>query len=195
MPLSFFALTSRGIVSCVFVLSVSSGRTWELPVSGNGVLKLPLPQTWKELGRTTPADLPPTLHMGRSANPRGEVEVTVLWNPKASSQVLTADQIRELTLKGQASVLASAAEKDLPLVPIKGTSGSGFYYSATDKTYTRPATGPVAGEFPIITHGELGLGSCIVSFTIYSDEKNDACVQEALAALKSCTIVPTGPKK
>lgn len=194
MPVHSHRVSFATVMACAFALSASIGQATELPIPGKGLFKLDLPPSWKELGRTTSKDLPPTLHLVRSIKARGELEVTVFWDPKGPSKVIPEELIRRLAQKAQAPILESAVEKELPLIPIKGSGGTGFYFSATDRQYTVPATGPVAGEFPIITHGELGLGAFILSFTIYSDQKNDASVQEALAALQHGTIVPVPQK-
>lgn len=45
---------------------------------------------------------------------------------------------------------------------------------------------------PRFKYGELGLGTVVVSFTIFSDGKDDVAVQEALAAIRGATLAGTG---
>lgn len=169
-----------------------------LPVPGHGEVHLVLPATWKEVRRELPVGRPPSMAVDRMGMARGSLELTVIWDPKGDPGFARPGNVRSLTLKGQVAVRGQSVEKDFPLLPILGTAGQGFYYVATDQTYKLPASGvPVAGEYPILTHGELGLGTVVVSFTIFSDGKDDAAVKEALAALRGAVLVtePRGPSE
>ena len=163
----------------------------DLPVPNRGILRLELPGAWKEEKRTTPEGLPPTIEMLRSANPRGSLQVTVMWSPKDDPEFAREKNLRELALAGQKVILPTIVEQELPLQPIQGAKGIGFYYSATDKNY-KPTNGALdPNDMPILTHGELGAGSFVLSFTILSDAKDDVAVNEALVAMRNAVINPT----
>jgi hypothetical protein len=178
-------------LTALIALAPSSGKP--LPVPGRGDFTLSLPVVWKETGRQTPGLDFPSVAFERSGTTRGSLEITLVWSPKNDPAFTQPESIRALAIAGQSAVRANAVEKEFLLRPIQGRAGQGFYYVATDRTYKLPASGvPVAGEYPILTHGELGLGTVVVSFTIFSDGKDDAAVQEALAAIRGATLAGTG---
>ncbi|MDP2876388.1 MAG: hypothetical protein Q8O00_09410 [Holophaga sp.] len=191
-----FASTLRTfLLVCAIALPTSVCRSADLPVPGKGHFRIALSPPWKVLKRDAPANQPPTIHLERASHPRGELEITVLWDPKGISTTLSEDKLRDWTMKGNVAIVESSVEIDFPLTKFKGSDGTGFHFSATDKTYTRPASGPVPGDYPVITHGVMGLGSLVISFTIFSDQKNDLSVQESLAALKLSRLVPIVKKQ
>jgi len=185
------ALLGRpGILSAC--LSAAAGAQ-DLPVPGYGKISLQIPSPWMELSRQTPAGRPPFLALEHMGNPRGSLEMTVLWSPKKDPAFARENAIRIRLMAGQKLIRNQTMERFLPLQPIQGTAGQGFFYVATDRTYKLPASGVhVPGEYPILTHGELGLGTVVVSFTIFSDAKDDAAVKEALEALRGATLVGEG---
>ena len=170
------------------VLLLLVGDPAPLAVPGRGSLSLHLPAGWKEVSRQTPRELPPSIAFERSGEPRGSLEFSVLWSPKKDPGFTSEANLRRLTLASQAVIHANAIEKGLPLVPLRGTQGQGFYFVATDRTYVKPKGAPVQGEYPVLTQGVLGVRNGVVNFTILSDSKDDVAVREALAALRRATI-------
>lgn len=71
-----------------------------------------------------------------------------------------------------------AVEKTIPIRELKGSSGKGYYFSATDKA-------PKPDEFKYLTQGMLGVGDLAVTFTILTNDGQDAVVKEALSMLSS----------
>jgi hypothetical protein len=177
--------------AAIFSLSAISyclGASFTCPVPNNGNLEIVLPDSWQEIKRSLPINLPPTVHFERKEIIRGEVEITVFWSPKNDPNFTAAESIKKFTKAGQKAIMNTCIEKELPLISINGVNGTGFYYSATDKTYSEPPSGSVRGEFPVITHGELGFGKLLISFTIFSDTKADIATAEVIHALQSCYI-------
>lgn len=174
-------------LSLSFTLSASTPTA--LPVPGHGGLRLELPAQWKETARSTPKGLPPTITFERQGTPRGSLEITVLWTPKPDPTFAQEANIRALTLKGQAQVRDKALEKVLPLLTLQGAQGKGFYYVATDRAY-KATVPPTAGEYPVLTHGEVGVEVCVVSFSLFSDEKDSTATQEGLAAVRGARLIP-----
>ena len=185
--------STRGII----IALVTEGL-WgqDLPIPPRGIYHLVPPPSWKEQNHQTPKDLPPSISLERVGALRGSLELTVIWHPKNDPAFTRPDNIRALVIAGQSAIRANAVEKEFPLQPIQGTAGQGFYYVATDRTYKLPASGiPVPGEYPVLTHGELGLGTVVVSFTIFSDGKDDVAVKEALAAIRGATFSGLGKQR
>jgi len=96
-------------------------------------------------------------------------------------------------MAGQSAFKGETVEQEFPLKPMKGTQGEGFFYDATDKNYGRPQGDPSPGEFPVLTHGELGVDRLMLSFTIMSDAKADASVNEALSSIQKVILRPGAP--
>jgi len=178
------------VVRASLVLVSLAVPTWSqsLPIPDRGALRLVMPPEWKEVQRDTPSNLPPTLSLARTGTQRGSLQVTVFWSPKNEPEFVSLPQIRAFCLRGQTTIKGSTIEQELPLQTLTGNQGAGFFYDATDKDYKAPQGDPLPGEFPILTHGELGLGEFLLSFTIMSDAKQDAAVKEALAALQSAVV-------
>ena len=162
----------------------------ELPIPGRGTFTFALPAGWKEVRRISPKDLPPSIELERSGTLRGSLQMTVLWSPKNALDFTTPERVREICLAGQVALKGGTVEQELPLQPLKGAQGGGFFYEATDKSYQAPAGSRPPGEYPVLTHGELGVGQLIVGFTIMSDAKDDPAVREALAAVRSASLRP-----
>jgi hypothetical protein len=156
----------------------------QFPIADKGILRFALPQTWKEVGRKTPVNLPPTFSFARSGPVRAALELTVVWSAVGDPQFNAPENLRKLTLMGQVALKGGTVEDELPLKPLKGAAGQGFVYSATDKN---SKGGP--GDFPVLTHGELPAGNLVLSFTALSASKDDVAVQEALGALQKATLV------
>lgn len=175
--------TSLGFMGCVPLLLAQG-----LPVPDRGTIVLTLPPAWKETQRKTPTNLPPTFTFERAGSPRGSLLVTLSWSPDAEADFTAPERIRAFCVAGQRAFKDETVEQDFPLKPLTGTQGVGFFYDATDKNYKSPQGNPVPGEFPVLTHGELGMGSLLVSFTVMTDAKGDASVLEALNAIQKATL-------
>ena len=157
-------------------------------VGDKGSLEFALPPVWKEVERSMPALLPPTFSFRRSGPVRGTLQVTVFWSPSDDPAFASQENIRSMSLKGQAALIGGGAVEDqLPLHSLQGAQGQGFMYSAIDKS---PAGGP--DDFPVLTHGELGIGNMVASFTVLSDARDNVAVQEAVAAIRKSRFVPGG---
>jgi hypothetical protein len=176
--------------TALLVVLAQPALAHDLPIPGRGTFTFTLPAEWKEVRRLSPRDLPPTIELERSGSLRGSLQMTVLWSPKNAPDFTSQDKVREICLAGQVSLKGGTMEQDLPLQPLKGAQGSGFFYEATDKTYQAPAGSRPPGEYPVLTHGELGVGQLIVGFTIMSDAKADLAVREALASVQKAILQP-----
>jgi hypothetical protein len=155
-----------------------------LPIADRGLLRFALPPSWKEVGRKTPAHLPPTFSFQRSGPVRAALELTVLWSPRGDPKFTSQDNVRKMAVAGQASFKGGTVEDQLPLKELKGAAGPGFVYAATDKN---PKGG--SGDFPVLTHGELAVGNLVLSFSAFTDSKDNVAVQEAIGALQRATFV------
>jgi hypothetical protein len=177
----------RSLACLLLVASLPPGPATSadhLPIADRGLLRFALPPSWKEVGRKTPAHLPPTFSFQRSGPVRAALELTVLWSPRGDPKFTSQDNVRKMAVAGQASFKGGTVEDQLPLKELKGAAGPGFVYAATDKN---PKGG--SGDFPVLTHGELAVGNLVLSFSAFTDSKDNVAVQEAIGALQRATFV------
>lgn len=180
-------MTAPLLGAALLLLGDPQGTVVPMLVPGHGLFSLQLPARWKEVSRSMPAQVPPSVAFERSGAPRGSLELTVIWDPKGEPGFSGEASLRRLALRAQEAVRANAVERELPLVAMQGLQGRGFRFTATDRTYVA-AGKPTPGEYPILTHGMLAVGNAVVSFTLLSDAKDDAAVKEALAAMHSAAL-------
>ena len=86
--------------------------------------------------------------------------------------------------RGVDSAKTQAVEKELRVVEFQGRSGPGFYFAATDRA-------PKPDEYKLLTQDVVRVGELSVTFTILTNDGQDAVVKQALDALKGATQEPT----
>jgi hypothetical protein len=74
-----------------------------------------------------------------------------------------------------------AVEKSIDVMPLRGESAQGYYYKATVRT-------PEKGGFGHVAQGEVKAANVTVTFTILSNEGEEAAVQQALEMVKSLRV-------
>ena len=121
---------------------------------------------------------------------RGVLEIEVERLPSGLEGEAGSSWLRQRVLAAQSEIRAAAVEKDSPLRPLTGAQGHGWFWVATDKHYRKPPGGPVPGEFPVVTRGDLIAGHRVLSFWIYSDAAEDLATREALDALRRASPRP-----
>ena len=77
-------------------------------------------------------------------------------------------------------IKSQAVEETLKIVELKGSSGRGYYFSATDKA-------PKPGEYKFMTQGILLVGELTVTFTILTNDNQKDTVNDALTMLRTAT--------
>lgn len=167
-------------LAAIVVLAPALGAA-ELQVPGRGALRIALPGAWQEV---PPGDAPvPTRAFQRSGEPGGSLQVSLI---RVQDAGFTAPaSIRAFALKGQGPLKGGTVEAELPLAPLSGALGRGFWYTATDRSWKAGDAG-----WPVLTHGDLGRDGILLSFTILSSAKDDAAVKEALAAVLAAGFPP-----
>ena len=153
-----------------------SARRFMLPDHGHFVIQVP--SEWKEQVSQPPKRLPPTITLGPSIDKSFQFLITTLWPATKDHAPQSSDQIRSAVKHAAQSASAQAVEKELKIVEFQGRSGSGFYFSATDKA-------PRPGEYKFLTQGIVRVGELSVSFTILTNEGQEMIVKQALDALKT----------
>ena len=158
----------------------TSVRRYQLP--DHGSIQLNVPTSWKDELRQPPNRLPPTIVFKPSSGPAFGVLMTPIWPAKEGIPSASAEAIRQQVQQAAEHARSQAVEKTLEVLELKGLSGLGYYFSATDRA-------PKPGEYKYMTQGILKVSGLTVTFTILTNEGQDQVVQEALAMMKTAVHV------
>ena len=147
----------------------------------HGVLLLPVPPTWNQKIQDGQPGKPPTLLFAPEHGSGFAVEVTSLWPTAPDAKLPSLDQIKLAVTKGADEEKPEAAETDIPITELQGTSGSGYYFKVTDRA-------PKPGEFKYMTRGMLRVAESLLAFTILCNDDTQSAIADALAMLKGGRI-------
>lgn len=153
----------------------SSSREFRLPQ--RGALQLDVPRSWKEEIRQPPQDLPPTIVFHPSSGNGFQVLITPIWAVRPGMVMPEREEIRGSVAKAAEDAKAQAVERHIPVVEIRGESGIGYYFSATDRS-------PKPGEFKYLTQGMVRIDELAAAFTILTNDGADEVVPDALRMLR-----------
>lgn len=151
-------------------------KTTERQVSlgASGSIVLLAPESWDD---TTVKGPGPTIRFrpksGPKSGPPFEVLVTVL---PAVGQKFDAQKLRGIAEQMTAGAQDQAVEEKLELLEFKGQTGTGYYFSATDRA-------PKPDEFKYLSSGILPVGDRLMTFTLLSNENRDELLKATLGVL------------
>ena len=163
--------------------TTTSERRYTLP--GHGYFVVDVPRDWKEQVRQPPDRSPPTIVLGPTSGNSFQVLLTPTWPETKGRAPHSRDEVRAAVERGAQSAKSWAVESDLRLRGIGGSSGPGFYFSATDRA-------PKPGTHKVVTTGIIRVGELAVAFTISTHEAQSPIVSQALDLLKTAAIDSTG---
>ncbi len=148
------------------------------PVHGQEKLKLEVPVSWFHEIRPSPGNAPPTI-LFRTKSPDSFL---VLLTPIDPSKE-TVDAASDAAIRRQVENSAKKAEplsveKKLEVMEIRGASGRGYYFFATD-----PSPGP--GDWKYMTQGIIRIGELAVSFTILTNDGQKEIIHDTFRMLRN----------
>ncbi len=152
------------------------GRLYPLP--GHGKLRLEVPISWIHKIKQPPNRLPPTIEFKNKIKDSFTILITTIWPANETIPPPSDKSIQQQVKKAAEAVGNQSVEKTLPIKEIKGTSGFGYYYFATDPS-------PKPGEYKYMTQGIIRIGELSVPFTILTNDENENIINDALEMLKS----------
>jgi hypothetical protein len=147
-------------------------------VSEKYVLTVTVPYGWQDVIQQSKGAPGPTIVFRPEEMPVSDILVTPIWSPHQEEGFNSGQRIREILEKGGSGALAESVEKALNFREIKGKSGTGWYFTLTDK-----ASDIKLGEYKYMTQGGIGVGQLLVMFTIFTNEKDSAQIPAALEML------------
>lgn len=154
----------------------------EFPLPDVGYLQLPMPTEWKDLVRQPQQELPPTITLAPAKGESFQVLITPLWAVRPGIVVPGPEEIRKMVNKAADEAKSQAIEQVIPLKEITGTSGIGYYFSATDRA-------PKPGEFKYLTQGILRVGELALIFTVLTNDGGEMALANAMEMLKGAKSV------
>jgi hypothetical protein len=155
----------------------TSLRTFQLSKSGS--LQLSAPRSWKDQLHQS-RDVPPTIVFGPQQGNEFQVQITPMGSTSGAAP--DKDELLNIVLNAAEEAKQQSVERSIPVVEMKGKSGIGYYFSATDR-----AANP--SEFTHITKGILQIGDLAAFFTILSNDDDETIASDALQMLKGARYV------
>ena len=155
------------------------------PLPDHGGMQFMTPLAWQATVKQPPKRLPPTITFHPKTGKPFEILVTPLWSEKTETPKQDAAQVRQQVQQAADDIGAQAVEKTIAIIELKGASGTGYYFTATDRA-------PEPGGFKYLTQGMLPVGQLLVLFTILTNDGQQNITTAGLAMLSSATQTTTG---
>jgi len=167
------------LVLSMLTITVQSAQTENrrFPLPDHGFLKLSMPVGWKHQLRQPPERLPPTIMLQAGSGPAFAILITPIWPARADIKPQTPAEMRQQVETAVERIKPQAVEKHIKVNELRGVSGVGYYYAATDKA-------PKPGEFKYLTQGMLRVDNLLVTFTILTNDGQQGVVTDALTMLR-----------
>ena len=153
-------------------------RAYALPQ--HGTLQLAVPAFWKDEVRQPRGREPLTIALTPDGGPGFAVFVVPSWPVVRNPPPVTAESLRRLIEKAATDATRRAVEQKIEVKELKGASGPGYYFTATD-----PA--PAPGEYKYLTQGTIKVGEILAEFTILTNDGQGDVVQAALSMMAGAT--------
>jgi len=148
------------------------------PVHGQEKLKLEVPVSWFHEIRQDSAGAPPTI-LFKTKSPDSFLVLLTPIDPSRETVAAASDaSIRRQVEDSARKAEPSSVEKKLEVMEIRGASGRGYYFFATDPS-------PRPGTWKYMTQGILRIGELAVSFTILTNEGQNGVINDALRMLRN----------
>ncbi len=172
------ALVAIGLLFAVGRIAAQSSTT-EVPLDGGQRLVFAHPAAWVHELAGPPAAPTLTLHGPRANEFRLLITSLPLTNSAMSDEKILEEKVRQA---GEA-LLATAEQKTLELIPVRGAAAHGFVYHLTDRS---PERGP--NDYREMRQGVISAGPVLLSVTLLTHPGDTANVAAGLATLAGVTV-------
>jgi len=143
--------------------------------SAGGIAEMQVPADWEMVGRSTP------IVVGfRAPGAADKLLLTAFPLPKERLALTTDEKLQEMLRTSGAPLLKFSVETTLDLQPL-GAGASGYYFGVSDKALA--GKHGKTDQFPYVHSGVVRFGDWVGVFNLYSDEKENPFVKQALAAM------------
>ena len=164
-----------------FVLS-EENEVRNYSLAGHGILRLSVPKSWQEQVKQPPNNLPPTIIFTPGSDTSFQILLTPLFSVRENMNMPSPADIKKNVSHAAEAAKSQAVEKNIIIKELKGTSSTGYYFTATDKA-------PNPGEYKYMTQGMLRSGDLLPTFTILYNDGAENVVVVALTMLKNAVHV------
>jgi hypothetical protein len=173
-----FAVALAALASPATSMAEEAVKRYALEHSG--FLQLKVPAGWRE--EIDAKSRPPIISF-RPAEGKSFMVSVIPAQAAKGERVPSRKRLRDDVEQMAEAIRHFAVEGDkVKLQEFSGASGPGFQFFATDAA-------PAAGEFKYMTRGKMNVKDVSVTFTILTNEGQEAVVRSALGMLKSASRV------
>lgn len=158
----------------------TSDHRYTLP--NHGVLQMKVPASWKEEVKQQSDNLPPTIALTPASGDQFKIFITPFWKESEDAPDINDYMVHRMVQRAADTNQPNAVEKTLKLIFLEGSSGRGYYFSATDKA-------PEKGGYKFLTQGILLVDELTVTFAILTNDAKKEVESAALEMLKSAIQV------
>lgn len=169
-----------GFASIAAAGEQTKDRRYTLP--GHGVFKMKVPASWKEEVKQQSDKLPPTITFQPASGAQFLIGITPFWKESEDAPDINDYMVHRMVQRAADKAQEIAVEKTLKLIFLEGSSGRGYYFSATDKA-------PEKGGYKFLTQGILLVDELAVTFSILTNDEKKEVESAALEMLKTAIHV------
>jgi hypothetical protein len=152
------------------------------PLLDHGTLQLTVPLSWQDNLQDPSQGSPATIAFKSKTGASFDILLTPVLAVAPHIPPLTADDLRRKVEGAAEHARSQSIEKVIKVKELKGSSGLGYYFSATDRA-------PKPGEYTYMTQGARQVGSLLLTFTILTNDGQTQTVVDALTMLRSAAHV------
>jgi hypothetical protein len=157
----------------------TSLRSYPLP--GHGSIQFRVPLGWEDRLAQPPDRLPPAIKFSRKVGSSFSMLVTPMWPANENIKLSTSEELQQSVRESADRIASRSVEKNISIFELKGPVARGYYFSATDSE-------PGAGEYKILTQGQVRVSEVIVLFSIFTNEEQGSVINDALALINSARL-------
>ena len=161
----------------VFAADGGGARPQRYAVAQQGYLELLVPPEWRATVTQQKKQEPPTISFAARKGKPFIVTVTPILKTAETNAPTDKEALRKRVENDAQGIRLFAVEKDIKLTELEGTSGTGYYFFATDAA---PGKG-----YLYMTKGQLFVGDLTVMFTILTNDGQEGVARAALSMLKT----------
>jgi hypothetical protein len=171
-----YLVLSFAIVVTTPLASAEEAAVRSYPLAEHGTFQVKVPESWRDSVAQPGSGLPPTITFAPKAGAPFKVLVSPLWSAQPDVKTATADELKAKARRAADGAAQQAVEKTIEVKLLKGPTNIGYYFAATDRA-------PKPGEFKSLNQGIIAVKDLLVTFTILTNDGQDAVVTAALSML------------
>lgn len=179
-PIKYLIMLSFYFAVSLAAAEEITARSYQLP--DNGLIRLQVPQSWRDELRQPSGGFPPTIVFSPRAGTSFQILLTPVFSVRQDMIMPSPSEVKALVERGADRAIRQAIEKTITVKELKSATVIGYYFSATDGS-------PKPGEYKYMTQGTLRVGNLAPTFTILTNDGADNIVAQALLMLKSVNHV------